>query len=148
MRHKLLTIILLLLVGLTIVLLFLSVPHVHSQTVVTIGRATVNARVVASDEDRVRGLSDTNQLGSNQGMLFVFDRSAQWEMWMKDMRYSLDILWLDPQKRVVTIAPNLSPSTYPQRFAPRANALYVIELPAGFAAQNHIVPGMSAEFSL
>jgi uncharacterized membrane protein (UPF0127 family) len=81
-------------------------------------------------------------------MLFIYDTSGQWGIWMKDMRYSLDILWLDDNKKVVHKEENVAPSTYPTTFSPNHDARYVIELPAGFAAQHNVEVGQVVGFSV
>ena len=50
---------------------------------------------------------------------------------MKDMNFSLDILWLDEQKRVVLIEKDIAPETYPRVYGEGVRAKYVIELLAG-----------------
>jgi len=80
-----------------------------------------------------RGLGGRAGLGPDEGMLFVFSKDAPYSFWMKDMRFSIDIIWLSSTGTVITIASNVSPDTYPQSFAPTAPARYVLELPAGFA---------------
>jgi len=66
-------------------------------------------------------------------MLFVFPEDGKYAFWMKDMRFSIDILWLSADGRVVYMALNVSPDTYPQVFRPDVPARYVLELPAGYA---------------
>lgn len=80
---------------------------------------------------RVHGLSDRKSLDPQQGMLFVFDEVDSQGIWMKDMNFSLDILWLDEQKRVVLIEKDIAPETYPRVYGEGVRAKYVIELLAG-----------------
>ncbi len=87
---------------------------------------------------RQQGLSNREHLAPNHGMLFVFDTPDRHGIWMKDMRFPIDILWLDPNGTVVDLQSNVSPETYPTVFTPKMPAQYVLELPAGFS-QNHDV---------
>ncbi|MFT5281071.1 MAG: uncharacterized membrane protein (UPF0127 family) [Flavobacteriaceae bacterium] len=80
---------------------------------------------------RTAGLSGTEKLEEDEGMLFVFDRSDYHGIWMKDMNYALDILWLDCDKNIITIRENISPATYPEVFLPTSRACYVVEIPQG-----------------
>lgn len=114
---------------------------------VYIGGVQVKAKVADNDSERQKGLSGTKQLESGDGMLFVFDYSADWSMWMKDMNYPIDILWLDENKKVVYIAADVSPDTYPSKFAPKKASKYALELPAGFAAQHGVQVNSMAAFS-
>src|SRR6266550_5987392 len=112
----------------------------------SVGDKVVYARLANNDSERTRGLSGSSQLADDQAMLFVFDQDGRWGVWMKDMRYSLDILWLDSGKKVVDIAQNVSPNTYPTVFSPKNNARYVVELPAGFTDQHQVSVGQAVGF--
>lgn len=91
--------------------------------------------IVSSPEARAEGLSGRRELPDGQGMIFVFDTAATQCIWMKDMRFSLDIVWLDGEKKIVHIERDVSPETYPRQFCPEQPARYVIELNAGEAAR-------------
>ncbi len=60
---------------------------------------------------------------------------------MKDMRFSIDILWLSADGVVVHMAQNVSPSTYPQSFVPTKPARYVLEVLAGYAMEHGVAIG-------
>jgi uncharacterized protein len=74
-------------------------------------------------------------------MLFVFARPQPIGIWMKDMRFSLDIVWIR-EGRIVQIekqAPPLTP-TGPERIY-TATAYLILEVPAGFSSQQQIRVG-------
>ncbi len=71
---------------------------------------------------------------ANAGMLFVFGQTDRQCMWMKDMKFNLDILWLDQKSRVINIVRNISPDTFPKSFC-SDNTKYVLELNPGKADQ-------------
>lgn len=108
---------------------------------VTIGGKVVSARVADTDATRMKGLSGTSSLGESGGMLFVFDTPGRWGMWMKDMKYNLDIVWMDSNKKIVYIVRDIAPETYPKVFLPDTDAQYVLELPAGFTEKNRVSLG-------
>lgn len=114
---------------------------------VTIGGKVVSVRVADTDASRIQGLSGTASLGANEGMLFVFDVPGRWGMWMKDMQYSLDMVWMNSDKKIVYLAQNVSPSTYPNTFLPDTDSLYVLELSSGFVAANHVEVGQIVGFT-
>ena len=95
---------------------------------------------------RVQGLSGTASLGSNQGMLFDFKQEGYWAMWMKDMQYPLDIIWITSSGKVVYEATNLQPSDYPIIHENMTASRYVLEVNAGVAQANKIVVGTSIHF--
>jgi len=108
---------------------------------ITTGGVSVAVEVADTEALRERGLSGRSDLQSGKGMLFVFDTDGLWNIWMKDMQFPIDIVWADVDGKVITIASNVAPDTYPKSFFPSAPARYVVELPAGFAAANGIVEG-------
>lgn len=97
-------------------------------------------------KQRERGLSGRESLPANQALVFIFEGSSKHCFWMKDMRFPIDIIWLDEQKRVVHIEANVSPDTYPKSFCPPSNAKYVVEVNAHQASENQISLGDTALF--
>jgi uncharacterized membrane protein (UPF0127 family) len=92
------------------------------------------------------GLGGRVSMAQDQGMLFVFDAPDAACFWMKNMHFSLDMIWLDANKRVVHIEQNVSPETFPALFCPDKPAKYVIELKAGEAKRSHVVLGQKLAF--
>lgn len=82
---------------------------------------------------RAQGLSGRDSMSNRQGMLFVFDQPDAGCFWMKDMRFNLDIIWLDNSNKVIYMQQDLSPSTYPHDYCPGQNSQYVLEVNAGTA---------------
>lgn len=101
---------------------------------------------VSSPADVRQGLSGREELALEEGMLFDFGREAEHCMWMKDMNFALDIIWLDNDGTVVSALSNVSPESYPEVFCnEEAPARYVLEVNAGIAEMAHIVPGQQIE---
>ncbi len=102
-------------------------------------RAIVNGKVLSleiadSPEERRVGLSFRDPLPENHGMLFIFGREQAYSFWMMDMRFSLDIIWIDSNGIVVHIENNVPPcSRACPSYQPNVSALYVLEVNAGFA---------------
>ncbi len=78
-----------------------------------------------------KGLGGRESLPQKCGMLFSFDEASQHSIWMKDMKFNLDIMWLDQNKRIVSIRENAPYNSYPEVYTPQAASKYVIELNAG-----------------
>lgn len=116
-----------------------------STTCVQIGRDCFELEVANTNEKLVKGLSDRNSLTENQGMLFIFERTEEQCFWMKDMRFNLDIIWTDDQKKIIKIKENISPDTYPDSFCSN-NTKYVLEFNRGFAAKYGLKPGTRLQF--
>jgi hypothetical protein len=116
-----------------------------------IGQITLNVEIADTEAERVQGLSGREKLGESEGLLFVFDREGYYSFWMKDMKFPIDMAWLDKNKRIIYIEKNVSPETYPKIFyAMKDNipipSLYVLETNANFFENSKIKIGDFAEF--
>lgn len=94
-----------------------------------------------------RGLSYRKKLGINEGMLFVFSKPQKYGFWMKDMRFSTDIIFFDENRIVVDVWENAAPSTYPKIFTPTSPAKYVLEVRSGFFADHALKVGNILEIT-
>jgi uncharacterized membrane protein (UPF0127 family) len=102
----------------------------------------VKVRIAQTEEQKRKGLSGARQLSSSSGLLFLI-ANERGCIWMKDMRFSIDVLWFGPGGRLVDMQKNLSPQTYPESFCPDAQARYILEVPAGFADDKNLHEGIS-----
>ncbi len=119
-----------------------SEPYRHDLTLL-IDNQPVKAEDVKTPADRDKGLGGRKCIGRDQAMLFEFDKPGSYQFWMKDMKFPIDMIWLDSSRQVVTIAPNVDPSTYPQTFVSDTPAMYVLELRSGEATHLHIRNGQT-----
>ncbi|MBI3283085.1 DUF192 domain-containing protein [Candidatus Curtissbacteria bacterium] len=122
-------------------------------TAVTIKDLSVNARVASLASERKKGLSGQNSLPMTDGLLFVFENSGLYPFWMKDMKFAVDIIWIDENKTVVYIVNNAP--FEPDRdsdeltlYRPTSAAKYVLEINAGLAQRYGIVVGDLVNFKL
>ena len=118
---------------------------------VTVNGIELVADLAATNEQRTKGLSLKDALPENQAMLFVFGSAHEHSFWMKDMKFPIDIIWLDSDKTVVHIEHNLQPcslNVFCPTYKPDNNALYVLETVAGFAEKHDIIEGTRVQFHL
>ena len=109
--------------------------------VIQIGDATLRVEVADTDQKRARGLSGRPALAENEGMLFVFEEPGRYGFWMKDMNFSIDIIWIGQDKKVVEIMNTIAPETFPEVFYSKELIQYVVETRAGFAKENNVQLG-------
>lgn len=102
---------------------------VHQQTAV-IGGETFSLEVVDTDESQRLGLSGRESLAAGTAMLFAHNEPGERCIWMKDMRFPIDIVWLDASKTIVKIIESAAPESYPTTFC-ADNTWYVLEMNAG-----------------
>jgi uncharacterized membrane protein (UPF0127 family) len=113
-------------------------PNTKSMSVAEV---KVRASVAETWPERIRGLSNTPYLPLDVVKLFIFDSPGFHSIWMKDMNYSIDILWVDEDLSIVYIEEAVTPETYPNLFVPTSPAKYVIETASGFVAQHQVSIG-------
>lgn len=89
-----------------------------------------NLEYVVEPAQRQLGLSGRDNLDNNQGMLFVFEQPSEICMWMKDMKFALDIVWIDESGKIVKLLKDVKPDTYPASFCGR-DTRYVLEVNSG-----------------
>ena len=85
-----------------------------------------------TDSARARGLMQRRGLPEASGMLFRFDREEMQSFWMANTPIALDILFIDADSQIVSMAKYTRPFS-PQSVASEAPARYVLELEAGAA---------------
>ncbi len=128
------------LAGIAIVALgaYLLWPSKSPYVMRTISVDNIYFQVEVADTEPLReqGLGSRGSLKAGHGMLFVFDTPASWGIWMKDMRFPIDILWAREDGTVITVVHNVSPDTYPLALYPQTpDAKYVLEVPSGAAKE-------------
>ena len=100
-----------------------------------IGNDPVRFEVTQTAKARERGLSGRPSIGKADGLLFIFPEAERHGIWMKEMRFDIDIIWVSEGK-IVDIAPSVPYVQTTQElpiYYPRALANWVIEFPAGTA---------------
>ncbi len=113
----------------------------ESYYTLNINNKEINLITVRNSESRERGLSNTKSLPDNTAMLFVFDEPDKYGIWMKDMKFPIDIMWMDDSHRIVYQKENVSPNTFPEIFSPNEKILYILEANAGFMKRNNLSVG-------
>ena len=99
---------------------------------------TFRVECVVSPEAIRQGLSGREGLTEGTGMLFLFPELSLHTMWMPEMKFPLDVIWLDEQLSIVHISYGLQPC--PSRSeCPSTPSVYstkyAIEVVAGHAAK-------------
>ena len=113
-----------------------------------IGEGYFNFEIADTPAERTLGLSGREPLPDTDALLFVFDAADKHCFWMKDMKFNIDILWFDENRRLVYEKHDVPPSTYPESFCPDIPAKYVVEVAAGVAAKNQLSTGSILDIEL
>lgn len=105
----------------------------------------IEIEIADTDFDRQLGLMKRISMEENQGMLFVFPAEGMQSFWMRNTLFSLDMIFVNSKKEIVTIHKNtkiLSDESYPST----APAQYVVEVNSGFTSKNKIEVGDKVEW--
>jgi len=108
----------------------------------------VNVEIADTPERRQRGLMFREALAEEQGMVFIFERTGFYPFWMKNTLIPLDMIWLDANRRIVTVAHSVPPCKQDPcpSYPPTADALYVVEVRSGFARDHGVEEGQTLVF--
>ena len=142
-KYFYLIIFLVLIAGALISLYFIYRPH---KTKIKINNQIFNIEVVKSTYDIEKGLSGREKIADNQGMLFEFKDYDIRNFWMKDMKFPLDILFIDNEiiKEITTLLKPENGTTPSYTSQNKVN--YVLELNAGAINKYKISVGNTIEF--
>lgn len=101
----------------------------------------IQAEFAVKDADKGRGLMFRTEMGADEGMLFDYeDAPGPLSFWMRNTVLPLDLIFIDPERRVLNIAANAKPYSE-DRILAAGVAGAVLELNAGRAAELGIAPG-------
>ena len=102
----------------------------------------VDVEVADNDEERMQGLMFRESLDENSGMLFVFDNKAKYAFWMKNTLIPLDVIFIDENFNIVDIIYAVPCKEDPcERYIPKKESLYVLEVNGNFTIKNGISIG-------
>jgi hypothetical protein len=105
-----------------------------------------NVWIADTDAHREQGLMMVKALAPNTGMLFIFDQPERIQMWMKNTLIPLDMLFIDAEGRVDSIAANTTPMSLNIIDAKRPVSA-VLEIAGGSAAKAGINAGAVVKLS-
>jgi uncharacterized membrane protein (UPF0127 family) len=133
------------------VLLGVSDPGGYEEGTVTVyngstDRGTVSVRISDNRSQRITGLSDTESLDRDEGMLFVHNREDTHTYVMRDMDFPIDIIFIDSNRTITTIHHAPTPpegETYSREYP--GKGLYVLEVNRGWVNATGTVVGDRVE---
>ncbi len=84
--------------------------------------------IADDNKKRIKWLWGTKNINDNEWMLFVFESEDKYWFWMKNMKFDIDIIWINKDWKIVWISPRISKETYPKVYYPPRKIKYVIEI--------------------
>lgn len=107
----------------------LSAQSFKATTTLEVNGVTLYVALAEDDESRAKGLMMVEQLGQDEGMLFVFEKPKRLSFWMKNTPLPLSIAYISKEgiiKEIYDMQP-FSEKSIPSQYA----VLYALELPKG-----------------
>jgi hypothetical protein len=106
--------------------------------------ARVRVRIADTREKRYLGLSATDALDADEGMLFVHDREGEYAYVMREMDFPLDIVFADANGTITTIhhaplPPAGASGSELTRY--RGRGKYVLEVAKDYTTRNDVTTG-------
>lgn len=100
----------------------------------------IDIEVAEDQEAQAQGLMYRSAMDENHGMLFPYPSARPLSFYMKNMKMSIDIIFADANRKIVTIHQAAAP--YSEKSLPSSeDAQYVVEVNAGFTSRHGIEEG-------
>ncbi len=106
----------------------------------------INIEIAESDYETETGLMYRKGMGDHEGMLFIFPDVRMHSFYMKNTEFSLDIIFIDVDKRIATIRKNTKPLDESSVFS-EVPVQYVLEINAGLSDKWNLEKGDTIEFT-
>lgn len=106
---------------------------------IELGGKIFRFEIVDSPNKMVLGLSGRKKMCLYCGMLFVFSENKNHSFWMKNMKFPLDIIWLE--KGIVKKIEKNIPADSPHIFSPNTDSDIVLEINGGIVERLDIKEG-------
>jgi len=115
---------------------------------VTIDNQSFNVSIARSEKEHEVGLSGTKSLDQNQGMIFLFNNPGYYSFWMKDMKFPIDIIFIN-NDQIVTIyndAPTVQGQENLIAYPPTQMVDKVLEIQAGLSEKYNFKIGDKVKY--
>ena len=120
----------------------------NQTALVSVGGVNVLTSLSTTPDSQAKGLAIKDSLKENEGMLFIFELPQKHSFWMKDMKFPIDIIWINQDGKIVHIEKNLPPCVFLlpcPSYAPNDDSLYVLEVVSNFTNKFDINVGDSVD---
>ena len=122
------------------------IPQLPKMITLQINDSIIRAEVAETSSQRSKGLGGREQMASDSGMLFVFEKSDKHAFWMKELKFPLDFIWIkddlvaDVLENIPQPAQN-EPDSSLQIYSSKSAVNKVLEVNAGTVKRLNIKSG-------
>jgi uncharacterized protein len=113
---------------------------------VTVGNATVDVEVVATEAKIEKGLMYRQHLPPDQGMLFLMGIEKEWSFWMRNTLIPLDMIFIRDNLTIAGIVENAEPKTETLRQVGEPSH-YVLEVNGGWTKAHGVTKDQKVRFA-
>lgn len=92
---------------------------------ITINDKEYTVIVLKTEQEKIQGLSNVEEMSNSEGALFIYDTPQTLEFWMKDTEIPLDIIFIDSDWEVKKVSKG---NPFDETIISCDNAQYVLEL--------------------
>ncbi|MBY0572125.1 MAG: DUF192 domain-containing protein [Undibacterium sp.] len=107
----------------------------------SINQHVIKAEFAFTPAAREKGLMNRTQMDEEHGMLFKFDKPAQYCMWMKNTLIPLSVAFIDKEGKILNIE-DMQANTEESHCA-KGEAMFALEMNLAWFTQKQIVEGSS-----
>lgn len=106
---------------------------------------TINIEIADDDYETQTGLMYRHSMPENEAMLFIFPDEVKRSFYMKNTEFSLDIIYFNSDKEIISIQKNAKP--YDETSLPsEGDSMYVLEVNGGLADKWNLQKGDMADW--
>lgn len=122
------------------------IPQPTSFVDLMVGDDQLKVEIADTKEKRGKGLGGRDNLASDSGMLFIFDKEDKYAFWMKSVKFPLDMIWINDD-RVVDFIKSAQPPVPGLKdeelslYLPNQSINKVLEVNAGYIDAHDIKVG-------
>lgn len=99
--------------------------------------ACISVEIAEDEIDREQGLMWRKKLIDTAGMIFIYDNERLLTFWMKNTYISLDIIFVNANKEIISIIENAIPNTETSLSSVKKSK-YAIEVNAGYCKKYNV----------
>jgi hypothetical protein len=134
-----------------LIIVIIKIDYFNSQ----LPRAEINGHsfslyLAKTSQDQAVGLAKFNKIDKNQGMLFIFSKPDYYSFWMKNMKFPIDIIFIN-KNIIVDIFQNVPSQKNNDNlpiYTTKNKADKVLELNSGITSEYKIKIGSEVKISI
>lgn len=124
--------------------------NTKSKNYAVINGHSFDIEIAITDSQKSKGLAKYEKIPNDFGMLFLFGKAGYYSFWMKDMKFSIDIIYINDNKIVDIFKDVPNPKSefdVPKTIKPSLPSNKVLEINAGLSDKYNFKKGDSIKIN-